>query len=188
MEMTARDQRAIILGGAALGLLALYAGVIEPSAKAHDVMMRSHAAAAQQLAGKRREQQKQAYEVEQIKQWEAKAGTLAAPKPHSETITRVGSEIIGAAQSSGVELQSATPGQPTLWPEDASLEQCLVSIEAKADWENAFKFVAALYRIDGVLSVEQMELSSGDKKGGGKLTLRLSVSLLFQARPAGGAR
>ena len=68
------------------------------------------------------------------------------------------------------------------WPENPSLEIASINIDAEAGWENVFKFVAALYRIPGVLSVERMDLPGKSKKGG-KLTLRLTVSVLIKAAP-----
>jgi hypothetical protein len=71
---------------------------------------------------------------------------------------------------------------------------------AEAGWENVFKFIAALYRIPGLLSVEQMDLTvaAGAPGGGppgmppgmggapgqpGRLGTRLTASVLVAANP-----
>jgi hypothetical protein len=59
----------------------------------------------------------------------------------------------------------------------------MFNMDAQSEWEKLFRFMAALYRIEGVLSIEQMDLTTGDR---GRLKLRLSLSLLSQAAPAGG--
>jgi hypothetical protein len=62
-----------------------------------------------------------------------------------------------------------------------------VLLEADADFEPVFKFIDALYRIDGVLSVENLDLT-GDPKKGGKVHVRLTISVLVKSRQTGGLR
>ncbi len=188
MALSTRDKRALYFGGAALALIGLYFGVIEPTYHAYSDLAGRHESAANRLAAARREQQKNAYAEERIKEWESKAGLLTPPKLYGEAITSVGSQIIAAAQSSNVELAASTPAAATPWPEDSQLEQALINIDAQAEWENVFKFISALYRIEGVLSVEQMDLGTVEPKRDNKLKLRLAVSILLQAAPNRGGR
>ena len=97
-------------------------------------------------------------------------------------MTAVSERVVAAATESGLKLQGAAPGAPVAWEDDASLQRASILIDAEADWEKVFKFIAALYRSEGVLSVEQMELSS---KKDGKLTVKLTVSFLLQSTVEG---
>src|SRR4029078_94748 len=142
-------------------------------AKAHDL-------AASNLAHRLAQRQKRVYQSQQVIAWEQKWNKLSSPKPYNEGVTTGGSEIVAASQSSGAQLQGATPGAPSPWPDDPQLQQSIFQIEAKANWENVFKFIAALYRIDGVVSVENLDLTGGDAKSQGMMNLRLSVSVLLQ--------
>lgn len=186
MEMTQRDRRALIAGGGALALIAVYFGIIEPVGARYNDLYQAHETAAAELARVVPKLQKSAWQAGQVVEFEKNSGPLGAPKPRDQAITSAGAEIIAAAQSSGIELQGTTPGAPTPWPDDPGYQMLLVQIDGKADWENVFKFIAALYRIEGVLSVEQMDLSASDPRKPGKLNLRLSVSLLLQADTSGG--
>lgn len=183
MALAKRDKRALILGGVLLAIIAAYFGMIEPATRAYADLTERHSTTANKLAMTRREGQKRAYMNERVKTWEVKAGTLSPPKPYGEAITTIGSQIIAAAQTCEVELQGAIPTAPSPWPDDAQLERSLINVDALADWERIFKLIAALYRIDGVLSIEQMDLTSGER---GKLKVRLSISIFLQAAPAGG--
>ncbi len=183
MALTPRDKRALTVGGAAIAIMALYFGVIEPAAYAYGELTHRHSTVANRLAMSRRDAQKREYMSERVRTWEAKAGTLSPPKPYGEAITTIGSQIVAAAQSCEVELQGEIPTAATPWPEDSQLQQAIINVDAQSDWEKIFKFIAALYHIDGVLSVEQMDLNMGER---GKLKVRLGVSIFIQAAPAGG--
>ena len=187
MALSERDRRALIVGGAALLVLALYFGVVEPVGGGYQHMVKDHDSTAARLARVLSDRQRRVYRLEQVRDWEAKTGPLGAPKPHDQAISTVGSAIVAAAQSNNIELQGATPGAATPWGPDPQLLQSIVQIDAKSEWENVFKFIAALYKIDGVLSVEQMDLS-GDPKNPGKLSLKLGVSVLLQGDAAGGGK
>ncbi len=188
MAISARDRRALIVGGAAIALIAVYVKIVEPAWTRYDRMVSDHATASLRLAQGVYDRQKQAHQREQVREWEEKSGPLGAPKPYAEGITAIGSQIVAAGQSGGVELQGTTPGAGTPWVDDPQLQQSIIQIEGKADWENVFKFIAALYRIEGVLSVEQMDLSVSDPKKPGKLNLRLNVSVLLQGEKGGGVK
>ena len=108
-------------------------------------------------------------------------------KRYSEQITTVGEQIVAAAQKNGVQLKGTTPSAVRAWPPDPTLQLAPVLIEADADFEPVFKFIDALYRIDGVLSVESLDLT-GDPKKGGKLKMRLTISVLVKSQQTGGAR
>ncbi len=176
MALSERDRRALILGGAALGIIAAYLLVVKPLVNGYHGLLREHDAVAQAAARKVYEQRKADYLTAAVKEWEDKAGTLSPPKPYSEQITAVGERIVAAAQESGVQLQGTTPSAASAWPGDGQVSQATMQIEAQSNWESVFKFVAALYRIPGVVSVETMDLTG--EKGGEKLKLRLGVSVL----------
>jgi hypothetical protein len=188
MEISPRDRRALVMGVCALAVIVLYFAVLEPVWGWYDRMADAHATAALRLGQAVYDRQKQVHQREQVREWEAVSGSLGAPKLYAEGMTYIGAQIIAAGQSSGVELQGTSPGAGAPWVEDPRLQQSVIQIDGKADWENVFKFITALYRIEGVLSVEQMDLSISDPKKPGKLNLRLSVSVLLQGESGGGAK
>jgi type II secretory pathway component PulM len=203
MALSARDRRAAILGSVGLGLIGLYLLAIEPLAKAYEDLVSDHERLAAKVARTIRDNRKAEYFAERLADYEQTAGELSPPRPYDEQITTVGEQITAAAQQSGIQLQGFTPTSAVPWGEDPALELALFHIDAQtswqqvtraaASWENVFKFIASLYRIPGVLSIERLDLSSVASKGGpseggpdgpgkgGKITLRLTVSVLVKA-------
>ncbi|MEP0842258.1 MAG: type II secretion system protein M [Phycisphaerae bacterium] len=177
--MSPRDRRALILGGAALGLIGLYFGVLEPAGGWYARLRRQHAAQADRIREAVNAARRLASFQDQIQEWQERTGPLVPRRGYSEQITAVGGRIIAAAGENQVQLQGATPTAPTPWPDDRRLEQALIHVDGQAEWENVFKFIAALYRIEGILSVEQLELTGEGK--GGPIKLRVSVSVLMTA-------
>jgi hypothetical protein len=177
MEISGRDRRALIIGAGALAVLGLYVYVADPLWNKYDALVARHEANASRVARILVNEHKAAYYAKQVAEREEKVGSLSPPKPYSEQVTAISGKIVGAAQQSGVQLKGSSPTAPVAWPEDPSLRMATVVIEASAGWEAVFKFVAALYRIEGVLSVEQVELTGK----GGEFALKLTVSFLTQA-------
>jgi type II secretory pathway component PulM len=184
MALSERDRRAVLMGGVGLGLVVLYLLVIEPLASGYAGMVAEHGRLAGQVARAVYSQKKNAYLARQVAEYEEKNGSLTAPKPFGEQISVVGEQIVAAAQARGVQLKGTTPAAGTAWQDDPTLEMAVVRIEAEAEWEKTFEFIAALYRVSGVLSVEQLEMTSDPKKGG-KITLRLAVSVLASKTTTG---
>ena len=182
MALSERDRRALILGGGALVVLAVYFLGIEPLWGWYDGLASGHAGAANEVARIVGNEREARYYATQIPEWEEQVGKLSVPKPFAEQVTAVSERIVAAAAESGLQLKGASPGAPVAWADDPGLQRASILIDAEADWEKVFKFIAALYRSEGVLSVEQMELSSKKSK---KLTVKLTVTFLVQA-PAGG--
>ena len=186
MVIGERDRRALILGGIALGVLAVYFLGIEPLWGWYDARVSEHSRATEQVARAVGRQRKAAYYEQQVVAWESKAGRLTAPRPYAQQVTEVGGRIMAAAQQAGVQVKGTTSTAPTVWPDDPSLQRASILIEAEAEWESVFRFIAGLYQAEGILSVEEINLA-GDAKKGGQLTLKLTVSFMIQAE-AGGAR
>ena len=201
MEISRRDRRALLLGGVGLGLIAMYFLAIEPLASAYAKLVADHDRLAAKVARRIHDNRKAEYYAGRLKEYEQTAGELSGPKPYDEQITAVGEQIIAAAQKSGVQLRGATPTAAVPWGNDPTLEMALFHIDGEVrwenlmtagrGWENVFKFIANLYRIPGVLSVERLDLSGERKKGspndpsqGGKIALRLAVSVLVEATPS----
>lgn len=195
MNLTQRDRRAVRLGVVGVALIGAYFFVLEPLAVRYAKLVRDHRSAAATIRRKILDGRRYAEREPQVRNWEEKAGNLIPSRPYSEQITAVGTKIIAAAGENGVQLQGATPSAPTPWSDtagpamagaggEAPLAQALIHIDAQAEWENVFKFVAALYRIEGVLSVEQFDLS-GDPRQGGQLKLKLVISVLMKAAEGG---
>ena len=187
MAISEKDRRALTLGGVALGVIILYFVVIEPLAVGYQSMVSNHATLSAKVDRLVRERHQAESLAAEIHDWEQKAGPLSSPRPYSEQVNRVGEQIIAAAKASGLQFQDAVPGTPVPWIANARLEQVMIQIDAEAEWEPIFRFIAAVYRIDGVLSVEQLDLT-GDQKQGGKLKVRLGLSVLAEAAPAGDKR
>jgi hypothetical protein len=208
VALSTRDRRALILGGVGLGVIALYLLVIEPLADAYGELVGDHERLAARVARTIHDNRKAAYYAERLADYEQSAGELLPARPYDEQITAVGEQITAAAQQSGIQLQGFTPTSAVPWGQDPALALALFHIDAEtswpqlkraaSSWENVFKFVAALYRIPGVLSVERLDLSSetsrraggppgrggpGGPSQGGKITLRLAVSVLVEATP-----
>jgi len=192
MTLSERDRRALIFGAATLGVIGAYFGVFEPLLGRYERLVKWHGELAARIKRDVMDSRKLALQQEQVKTWEEKAGALVVERSYSEQITAVGSRIVAAAGENQVQLQGATPTAPTPWvdtwavagKEEERLEQAVINIDAQGGWENAFKFIAAVYRIDGILSVEQLELS-GDPKQGGQLKMRLAISVLMKASGEG---
>ena len=185
MTLSKRDRRAVILGGGGLGVLLVYVFVIEPTAGAYADLADEHARLAGRLARQRYENDEAAYYTKRVAEWEARAEPLAPPKPFDEQANHVGEGIVASAQQNQVKLKNTNWSLPTAWPDDPALGLAVLHLEAEADWEPIFKFITAVYAIEGVLSVEEMELR-GDPKKGGKLSLSLRVSVLVKADPQEG--
>ncbi len=187
MALSARDRRAVALGGAALGVIGVYLLVVEPLARTYDRMVGEHEQLAAKVARVLRDQRKAEHFAAQIREHEQLFGELLPPRPYDEQITAIGGQLVAAAQMSGVMLRGSTPTAATPWAEDPALELASFVIDAEvlwrnpmapegggneevptpeAAWENVFKFVAGLYRIPGVLSVEQLELATDQRRGG----------------------
>jgi len=180
MEMTKRDRRALKLGAVALGAVAVYFLAIEPVMNSYGDLVATHALQASRIKRAVYDNQKNVYLARKVGQWQSRAGELAEPKPYSEQITGVGGGIMAAAKLSGVKIKNSGWAAARPWAEDPALELAVVTIDAETGWENVFKFISGIYRIPGVLSVERMDLSSGPKKGG-KLTVRLTVSVMVKS-------
>jgi hypothetical protein len=193
MNMSQRDRRAVKLGVAAAVVLGGYFGVVEPLQARYQRLVDWHQAAAEKIARNVEERQRLSVREKEVKECEEKAGPLLVERTYSEQITAVGSRIMAAANESQVQIQGAVPSPPTPWTDawaakgetsgGPQLDQATITIDAQTAWENAFKFVAALYRTEGILSVEQLDLS-GDAKGG-QLKLHLVVSVLMKASAEG---
>jgi hypothetical protein len=180
MALNERDRRAVLLGGAILGLIVLYLLVLEPVTSAYSRMVRQHEDLVSRVDRAAFLQKKNARVAEQIAQYEQKIGPLLPAKAYGEQMTAVCEQIVAAAGPAQTSIKGATPVAAIAWAEDPSLEMALVRIDAEADWEKTFEFIGGLYRIPGLLSVEQMELT-GDPKKGGRISLRLNVSVLAKA-------
>ena len=186
MVLNKRDRRALKLGGTALAVMAVYFFGIEPLWGWYDARVSVHSRATEQVARAVGRQRKADYYAHQVADWESKAGRLTTPRPYAQQITEVSGRIMAAAQQAGVQVKGTTPTAPAVWPDDPSLQRASILIEAEAEWESVFRFIAGLYQAEGILSVEEVDLS-GDAKKGGRLNLKLTVSFLVQAE-AGGAR
>jgi hypothetical protein len=186
MVISERDRRALVLGAVALGALVVYFRGVEPVWGWYDAKVSRHLRAGEQLARAVGRQRKAVHYTQQVADWEAKAGPLTTPKSYAQQVNEVSGRIVEAAQQAGVQIKGATPTAPGMWGDDPDLQRASILIEAEAEWESVFRFVAGLYRAEGVLSIEEMDLS-GDAKKGGRLNLKLTVSFMVQAE-AGGAR
>ncbi len=176
MALSERDRRALVRGGIALGVIAVYFLGIDPLLAWYDALVSRHEANAASVARVITNQRKAGHYRDQVSEMEEEVGGLSTPKPYSEQITAMSEKVITAAQQSGLNLKGATPTAAIAWPEDPSLKQASILIDAEAGWENVFKFIAALYRTEGVLSVEQIELS-----GEGGKVVKLTISVLVKA-------
>jgi len=184
MTLSERDRRALILGGIGLGVIVFYLLILDPVANWYSDLAGEHQRLANQIAQTIYEKDKERHNAELVAKWEQDKGPLSAPKPYSEQITAVSNEIVAAGKKSGIKLKNTTPRAAVPWVDDPKLKRASIIIDAETGWENVFKFIAALYRIDGVLSVESMHLSSSSKKGG-KMTLKMTVSVMVQAGQGG---
>ena len=184
MAISQRDRRALVLGGGALAVIVVYLSIIDPLIGGYEALRSEHKVHAAKVARIMIDNGKAKYLGEEVGEWERKAGPLGPPRPYSQQITAIGERIVAAAQKSGVQLKNSSWTVARPWGDDPALETATVNLDAEAGWENAFKFIAEVYRIEGVLSVEQMDLA-GDPKKGGNLTLRLAVSVFVQAGAKG---
>jgi hypothetical protein len=180
MALSERDRRALVLGGVGLLAIGVYVFGIEPAWSWYDGIVAEHESQAARLGRVRSNEAKADYYTRQIEQWEKEIGVLSPPRPYSEQVSAVTEKIIGAAQPNGTELKGISPAAPAVWPEDPKFDRAAVLVDAEAAWPDIFKFIDALYRTEGVLSVEQLEFA-GDPKKGGKLTVKLNVSVLVLA-------
>ncbi|HRY69678.1 MAG TPA: hypothetical protein P5304_16840 [Phycisphaerae bacterium] len=180
MNMSDRDRRALVLGGVAVGMIAVYLVALNPLVSRYNDMLADHEQAAAKVARILGEERKAADQARQIAEWERKAGQLSEPKPYSEQITSVSYKLVAAYQASGMQVKNSNWTHPIPWPDDRTLSLATIRIDAEADWENVFKFVAAVYRIEGVMSIDRLELA-GDSKKPGPLTVKLAVSVLVRS-------
>ncbi|MHC4442373.1 MAG: type 4a pilus biogenesis protein PilO [Planctomycetota bacterium] len=180
MALSERDLRALKLGGVGLAIIAFYLLIADPAVNWYNGLVREHQRLANQIAHTIYEKDKQRHNARLVAEWEQKNGPLSAPKPYSEQITAVGNEIVTAGKKSGVKLKNTTPRAAVPWADDPRLQMASIHVDAETGWENVFKFIAAVYRIDGVLSVESVNLSNSSKKGG-KMTLRMTISVMVAA-------
>ena len=183
MALTNRDRRALILGGTALAAVVLYVLLIEPVVSAYDQMVDEHDALAARIGRVLYDNQQAKYFTEQVAEWEQAYCELGEPKRYDEQITTVSGQIVAAAQSSGIKLGRTSPASGTPWADDPKLQMALIHLDAEGGWEKVFKFVAALYRIQGLLSVEHLDLSAEPKKPD-KIKINLTVSVLALAAEA----
>jgi type II secretory pathway component PulM len=181
MEIAARDRRAIQFGLIGLGAILLYLLVVDPLIDRYDALAAEHKAQAAKVAKILRDNKKAKFLAETIKIWEDQTGVQSEPKRYSEQVTAVSDRIMTAGQC-GVQIKNSNWIAPRAWPEDPRFEMAQVQIEAEGDWERLCTFLANLYHTDGVLSVEQMDLSAGTRKDG-KAGLKLTLSVLVQANP-----
>jgi len=186
MVLSDRDRRALKLGGTVLAVAAAYFLVIDPLWGWYDARASQHSRATEQVARAVGRQRKADYYARQVADWEDKSGRLTTPEPYARQITEVSGRIMAAAQQAGVQVKGTTPTAPAVWPDDPTLQRASILIEADAEWEGVFRFIAGLYQSEGILSIEELDLS-GDAKKGGRINLKLTVSFLVQAE-AGGAR
>ena len=184
MTLTSRDRRALILGGATLALAGLYIFALEPGLAWYDGLTADHGKLAGQVAELHKRNQMRAWRRRQLAKWEEEAGPFTLPKPYDEQVTTVGREVMAAAQKSGLEIKNSSWAAPRVWSANPSVALATMQIDAETQWQNVFKFIAAAYRVPGVLSVESLGLT-GDPKKGGKLTVRLSLSVLVQPASEG---
>ncbi len=184
MAISERDRRALWVGGFGLALLAAYFLAVEPLWGRYEQMSSAHASAAAKLSRLIANNRKADYYAAQVAKMEEQVGPLTEPKPYSEQISTVTGQVIASAQANGVELKGATPAAAVAWADEPRLQRASIIIDAEAEWTNALQFINALYAVEGILSVEQMDLS-GDAKKGNKLTFKLVVSLLAQAPQEG---
>jgi hypothetical protein len=180
MEMSKRDRRALVMGGLALGVIAIYFYGIEPLLAWHDGLLAGHHEGAARISGIEEDRRKAERWTQIIEQREQDCGELVEPVEASEQITRLTQEIMDAAKKAGVELKESTCSSAVAWPDDPSLQRATFTIKAKVGWENTFKLVDALYHVSNVLSVESFELAKDPKKGN-EMTVELQVSVLVKA-------
>lgn len=187
MEISKRDCRALmILCGIGLAVAA-YIVVVEPVMDWYDGLVSQHQVLTSKVYTIVTNNQKADYLTELVEQWEKKVGELSPPKNYSEQITAVSADIVAASQTSKIKLNNSSWTAPKAWPHDPRLEMTMLHLDGEGTWENIFKFLAEVYRVPGVLSVEQMNLSSRDKSGK-KIALRLAVSVWVQAESKAEAR
>ena len=187
MTINKQDRRALILGGITLGVIALYLLVIEPAMHGYDAMANEHSALTARVGRIQFENREAAHYPREIATWERRGDALSPPGPYAEQATAVGEKIVAAAGKSKVNLKNLNWSAPTVWPDDPAFEMAVLNLDAEAGWEPVFQFVAAIYEIGGVLSVEEVDLT-GDPKKPDKLTLSLRVSVLVKAPPQEGTQ
>jgi Tfp pilus assembly protein PilO len=178
MEISQRDRRAIVFGGIGLVVICAYLLLIEPAMTYYDDLTDEHTVLAAKVGRIMRDTQKVPYMKEHLKECEEKCGVQSKPEPYSRQITAMSERLMTASQC-GVQLKNSHWVSPKPWADDPTLELAQIQLDAEGDWENVCKFLGAIYRTDGVLGIEQMDMT-GDPKKGGKITLRLTVSVLVQ--------
>jgi hypothetical protein len=179
MELTKRDRRAMIFGGAGLAVILIYLWMIEPMLNRYDELTAEHdrlsARAASLLGDERAKPAMEKY----IGECESKVGPMAVPGVYSNEITQVGDRIMTAGQC-GVQIKNTRWISPRPWFDDPKLSMAMVQIDCEGQWESVCKFLAALYRTEGIFSVEQMDMT-GDAQKGGMVTMKLTVSVIVQS-------
>ncbi len=185
MVLNDRDRRALRLGGIVLAALAVYFLGIEPLWGWYAGRASEHSQASEKVARAVARQRKADSYAQLVADWESRAGRLTPPGPYARQVTEVSGRIMSAAQRAGVQIKGTTPTAPAVWPDDPALQRASILIEADAEWESVFRFIGGLYQSEGILSVEEMDLT-GDAKQGGRLNLKLTVSFMVQAQAGGG--
>lgn len=184
MVISDRDRRALTLGVAVLAVIGAYLLFDTYVLSWYDAMVADHAVRAGKVAKGISDKKEAMALSSSIAEWEEKAGSLADPPAYSEQSTKVHEQIITAAQKNGVNLKNVNVTAASAWPEDPKLQMASFHIEGETEWPKVFEFIAGLYHIPGVLSVEQIKLSTG--KDGGKLAAEMTLSFLVEAARQGG--
>ncbi len=179
MEINKRDKRAIWLGGTGVCVILAYFVALEPIIATYNQMIENHGRLSAKLARIYRDNKAEPVMKKYILESEEIVGPLSAPELYSRQITTVSNNIMTAGQC-GVQIKNTNWITPRAWPDDPKLEMAMVQIDCEGMWENICKFIAALYRTEGVFSIEQMDMT-GDKKRGGMITMKLTVSVLVRA-------
>ena len=179
MEITPRDMRAIRMGGAGVGVLVVYFFLFEPIIDHYDRIFENHDVLAAKVSRIYRDNNASPAMEKYIAECEGLVGPLVAPDVYSREITQVSNNVMTAGQC-GVRIKNTTWVAPRPWPDDPKLQMATLQIDCEGQWESMCRFIAALYRTEGIFSIEQMDMT-GDVKKGGMITMKLTVSVLVQA-------
>lgn len=179
MEISARDRRALGGLGVAFVMVLGYLFVVEPLCEKYEAMVTEHSNLAGRLSRIRRADQEAKYLAGKVAELEEKGIDLSPPTFYYDQVNMVSEKIHTAGQQTKTKLKSLKPATAKSFPDDRTLQIAMISLEGEGGWEDVFKFMAALNRIPGVLSVEKFKL----KGKGGKLNLQMTVSVLVKAEP-----
>jgi hypothetical protein len=179
MELTKRDRRAVIWGGAGLAVILVYLWLIEPVLNRYDALAAEHTRLGAQAASLLGDERAMPAMEKYIGDCETKVGPMAVPGLYSSEMTKVGDKIMTAGQC-GVQIKNTRWISPRPWFDDPKLSMAMVQIDCEGQWESVCKFLAALYRTEGIFSVEQMDMA-GEAQKGGTITMKLTVSVIVQS-------